>query len=99
MLPVRYWLAWVAAGPVGAGGSSLTPDAARPGFHYTRPLGWQNDPVPFQGSDGTHHLFTLCNPNATTQWEVPSDHTAWCHASSAVRPPLYTFDRLLRDDS
>jgi sucrose-6-phosphate hydrolase SacC (GH32 family) len=63
-------------------------DPSRPGYHYTRPLGWQNDPVPFQGLDGTHHLFTLCDPNATTQWSLPSDHTAWCHAtSSGVHAP------------
>jgi hypothetical protein len=63
-------------------------DPSRPGYHYTRPLGWQNDPVPFQGLDGTHHLFTLCDPNATTQWSLPSDHTAWCHAtSSGVQAP------------
>lgn len=68
-------------------------DVARPGFHYTRPAGWQNDPVPYRDASGTYHLFTLCNPNGTTQWRPPGatvpgipypvyDHSAWCHATS-----------------
>ncbi len=58
-------------------------DPARPGYHYTRPYGWQNDPVPFYDKrTRSFHLFPLCDPNATTQWRLPSDHSAWCHASS-----------------
>eukprot|EP01052_Picozoa_sp_SAG31_P040163 SAG31_NODE_5751_length_2345_cov_1.588157_2_plen_76_part_00 len=45
----------------------LPHDPTRPGYHYTRPYGWQNDPVPFRDAHGTYHLFPLCNPNATTQ--------------------------------
>ena len=52
-------------------------DPARPGYHYTRPYGWQNDPVPYRDETGTYHLFPLCDPNATTQWQRPPvyDHS------------------------
>ena len=79
----------IVAAPLGpyqsseARASNVLHDPARPAYHYTRPYGWQNDPVPYRDPNtGVYHLFPLCDPNATTQWQLPSDHTAWCHATS-----------------
>lgn len=59
----------------GAGG-------VRPGYHYTRPAGWMNDPIPFYDGEGHRfHLFHICDPNSTkAPWAGGTQ--AWCHASS-----------------
>jgi sucrose-6-phosphate hydrolase SacC (GH32 family) len=55
---------------------------ARPGYHYTRPYGWMNDPVPLYDPDKQlFHLFHLCDPNSTkAPWA--GGWQGWCHASS-----------------
>jgi hypothetical protein len=42
-------------------------------YHFTRPAGWMNDPIPFfdmeavvTGAD-PYHLFFMCNPNRQVQ--------------------------------
>ena len=54
----------------------------RPGYHYTRPSGWMNDPVPFYDEEEQRfHLFHLCDPNSTkAPWA--GGWQGWCHASS-----------------
>lgn len=52
-------LAWVAAA------TGIAP-GVRPGYHYTRPSGWMNDPVPFYDAEQRRfHLFHICDPNST----------------------------------
>ena len=82
-----------AAAAAAARAAPLPPDPARPGYHYTRPYGWQNDPVPYRDAAGVYHLFPLCDPNATTQWRLPSDHSAWCHATSPDMATSWTTHR------
>ena len=82
-----------ASAAAAARAAPLPPDPARPGYHYTRPYGWQNDPVPYRDAAGVYHLFPLCDPNATTQWKLPSDHSAWCHATSTDMATSWTTHR------
>jgi sucrose-6-phosphate hydrolase SacC (GH32 family) len=58
-------------------------DGVRPGYHYTRPSGWMNDPIPFYDVElHRFHLFHICDPNSTkAPWAGGTQ--AWCHASSA----------------
>lgn len=56
--------------------------SVRPGYHYTRPNGWMNDPIPFYDvEERRFHLFNICSPNSTrAPWA--GGKQAWCHASS-----------------
>ena len=53
---------------------------ARPVYHYTRPHGWMNDPIPFYDVEWRRlHLFSICDPNSTkAPWA--GGWQAWCHA-------------------
>ena len=62
--------------------AAATAAGVRPGYHYTRPSGWMNDPVPFYDAEQHRfHLFHICDPNSTkAPWAGGTQ--AWCHASS-----------------
>lgn len=63
-------------------GEALAGSGVRPGYHYTRPSGWMNDPIPFyDAEEHRFHLFHICDPNSTkAPWAGGTQ--AWCHASS-----------------
>lgn len=53
------------------------PNETRPGFHFSNPVGWMNDPNGFSEYKGEHHLFFQYYPYAT-HW----DSMHWGHAKS-----------------
>ena len=55
----------------------------RPGYHYTRPSGWMNDPISlYDSSTSLYHLFPLCNPNSNIAPWAPGGVQGYCHATS-----------------
>ena len=69
-------------GPVITGKATGTqhpsaPDQWRPGFHYSPPSGWLNDPKGLIYVDGTYHMYYQAVPN-----NVNGGPKNWGHATS-----------------
>ncbi len=71
----------------------MTPDPRRPGFHFTAPSGWINDPLGVSWHDGRYELFYQFNPEApdwvlACRWgqATSSDLVGWRHARTALEP-------------
>jgi beta-fructofuranosidase len=71
----------------------MAPDPRRPGFHFTAPSGWINDPLGVSWHDGRYELFYQFNPEAP-DWVVAcrwgqatsTDLIGWRHARTALEP-------------
>lgn len=67
-------------------------DDARPGYHFTSPGGWLNDPNGVCTRDGRHHLFYQYNPEGAfhhrIQWghAVSDDYLHWTDLPIALEP-------------
>ena len=71
----------------------MTPDPRRPGFHFTAPSGWINDPLGVSWHDGRYELFYQFNPEApdwalACRWgqATSTDLVGWRHARTALEP-------------
>lgn len=67
-------------------------DPARPGYHFTSPAGWLNDPNGVCTRNGRHHLFYQYNPEGAfhhrIQWghAVSDDFLHWVDLPIALEP-------------
>lgn len=67
-------------------------DPARPGYHFTSPAGWLNDPNGVCTRNGRHHLFYQYNPEGAfhhrIQWghAISDDYLHWTDLPIALVP-------------
>lgn len=71
---------------------SKIPEAERPAYHFSVPVGWMNDPNGFSGYQGEYHLFYQYHPYGT-DWNSmhwghakTRDFVAWEYLPAALAP-------------
>ena len=71
----------------------MAPDPRRPGYHFTSPVGWINDPLAITWHDGRYELFYQLNPDAPVwtpacRWgqATAADLVRWRDPRTALEP-------------